>query len=145
LTDGIKRNIIYEIGFLRSKAMNFLFVFIGGGTGALCRYLTTQAETHIFTDKFLFGTVVVNCIGALIIGFIINIFGLYSLDIKWKLLFVTGFLGGYTTFSAYALESANYFLAGNIKYAILNIVLSNVLCIAFVFAGMWLYKIIFVR
>jgi CrcB protein len=125
--------------------MNFLFVFLGGGTGALLRFLTTQAESHIFSNKFLFGTVVVNCIGALIIGFIINIFDFYSLDMKWKLLCVTGFLGGYTTFSAYSLETANYILSGNIKYAVLNIVLSNVLCILFVFLGMWLNKLIFVK
>jgi CrcB protein len=120
-------------------------VFIGGGIGAMLRYLTTQVETHLFTDKFLYGTVIVNCIGALIIGFSIHIFDIFSLDIKWKLLFVTGFLGGYTTFSAYALETSNYILSGNIKYAILNIFFSNLLCISFVIIGMWLNRLIFVR
>jgi CrcB protein len=125
--------------------MNFLVVFVGGGIGAAFRYLTTQVESHVFHDKFMFGTVVVNCIGALLIGFLINIFDIFSLNLKWKLFLVTGFLGGYTTFSAYALESANYILGGNIKYAVLNIVLSNVLCILFVLFGMWLNKIIFVK
>jgi CrcB protein len=125
--------------------MNFVVVFIGGGIGAAFRYLTTQVESHVFSDKFLFGTVVVNCIGALLIGFLINIFDIYSLNVRWKLFVVTGFLGGYTTFSAYALETAKYILGGNLKYALLNITLSNVLCILFVFLGMWINKIIFVK
>jgi len=59
-----------------------------------------------------------------------------------KLLIITGFLGGYTTFSAYSLETVQYFISGNIKYAIMNILINNVLCILFVLFGLWLYNII---
>ena len=125
--------------------MNWIYVIIGGGIGALLRYLSTQIVNNFFNNKFIFGTIFVNCIGALLIGFFINIFETHSIYIKWKLLIITGFLGGYTTFSAYSLETVNYLINGDIKYALLNIFLSNVLCIVFVLLGIWLGKIIFIK
>jgi CrcB protein len=125
--------------------MNCLYVVIGGGIGALLRYFSTQFINSSVTTKFPFGTLFVNCIGALIIGFLINIFDLFSINIKWKLFFVTGFLGGYTTFSTYSLETVQYFMNGNIKHAVINILLNNVLCIVLVLFGIWLNKIIFTK
>jgi CrcB protein len=125
--------------------MSGIYVVIGGGIGALSRYFTSQFVNNLYNKTFSLGTVFVNCIGALLIGFLINIFDMFALNPKWKLLIITGFLGGYTTFSAYSLETVNYFLNGNIKYGILNILLNNVLCMLFVLLGIWLNKIIFVR
>ena len=55
------------------------------------------------------------------------------------------FLGGYTTYSTYSFETMNYIQNGNIKYALLNIFIHNVLCLLLVLLGMWLNKIIFVK
>ena len=118
--------------------MVYFLVIIGGGTGALLRYLSTQFVNSIFKTQFSFGTVFVNCIGALLIGFLINFFDLNILNAKLKLLLITGFLGGYTTFSAYSLETVQYFINGNIKYAVINILMNNVLCILFVLLGLWI-------
>jgi CrcB protein len=117
-------------------------VVIGGGVGALLRYISTQGINSLFNQKFTLGTLLVNCIGSLLIGFLINMFDLFSMDNKWKLLVVTGFLGGYTTYSAYSYETMHYILNGHIKYAILNILLHNVLCLLLVVAGIWLSRII---
>jgi CrcB protein len=122
--------------------MNYLFVLIGGGIGALLRYMTTESIKSIINIKFSAGILFVNCIGALIIGFLTNLFGNISIDVKWKLLLITGFLGGYTTFSTYSLETVQYFINGNIKQAFMNILLNNILCIFFVLIGMWINKTI---
>jgi len=125
--------------------MNAIYIVIGGGIGALLRYFTSQFVNNLYNKNFSLGTISVNCIGALLIGFLINIFDISGINPKWKLLAITGFLGGYTTFSTYSLETVNYFLNGNIKYGILNILLNNILCILFVLLGIWLNKIIFVK
>jgi len=125
--------------------MSAIYIVIGGGVGALSRYFTSQFVNNLYNKNFSLGTVFVNCIGALLIGFLINIFDIFAINPKWKLLIITGFLGGYTTFSTYSLETVNYFINGNIKYGILNILLNNILCILFVLLGIWLNKLVFIK
>ncbi|MDR2575993.1 MAG: fluoride efflux transporter CrcB [Treponema sp.] len=127
------------------RQMSLIYIVIGGGIGALLRYLTSQFVNNLYNKSFSLGTIFVNCVGALLIGFLINIFDMFGINSKFKLLIITGFLGGYTTFSTYSLETINYFINGNIKYGIINILLNNILCILFVLFGLWLNKIIFIK
>ncbi|MDR1132562.1 MAG: fluoride efflux transporter CrcB [Synergistaceae bacterium] len=126
-------------------SVHCLYIAIGGGIGALSRYFSSQFINSFTTAKFPFGTMAVNCVGALGIGFLINIFDMFSINVKWKLFLITGFLGGYTTFSTYSLETVQYLINGNIKHAVMNILSSNILCILFVLLGMWLNKMIFIK
>ena len=123
--------------------MIYLMIMLGGGVGALLRYVSSQWINSIFKTQFSFGTIFVNCVGAFLIGFLINFFDVYSLNPKWKLMVITGFLGGYTTFSAYSLETVQYFIHGNIRYGIMNIALNNVLCIILALLGLWFHNTVF--
>ena len=125
--------------------MSLIYIVIGGGVGALLRYFSSQFVNSLYNKNFSLGTIFVNCVGALLIGFLINIFDMFGINTKLKLLIITGFLGGYTTFSTYSIETVNYFINGNIKYGVLNILLNNILCILFALLGLWLNKMVFTR
>ncbi|AEF81028.1 fluoride efflux transporter CrcB [Leadbettera azotonutricia] len=116
--------------------MDYLCVFIGGGAGSLLRFISIQFVNQFFDSKYSTGTLFVNCFGAFVVGFLVN--KLVPFDVKWRLFFITGFLGGYTTFSTYALETVRYFTDGNLKQGIINILLNNVLSLLFVLLGMGL-------
>ncbi len=121
--------------------MNLLFIAIGGGIGALLRYISVQLIHNSFKIAFPVGTIFVNCIGSFLIGLLFNIFEKYAIAGGLRLFIITGFLGGYTTFSAYSLETAGYIVNGKIKEALLNIIISNIMCLIFVLSGMYVGKL----
>ena len=109
----------------------------GGAIGCTLRYGTSHYCGRLFGDGFPWGTLAVNLFGCLIIGL------LYEMSCRSvyfgpgaKLFFITGFLGGLTTFSTYALENANALSEGSWMLTCLNIVGSNALGVALVFIGM---------
>lgn len=98
--------------------MNFLLVFIGGGLGAAARYALVSVVGKYAGTNFPWGTLAVNLIGAFLIGLAVELFALkINASEQIRLLLVTGILGGFTTFSAFSLESALMFERGN--YAML--------------------------
>lgn len=99
-------------------------VMMGGGLGALCRYGVTLAGARWLGVRFPWGTLLANLTGCLLIG---AAFALTErteiLPPSARLFFITGFLGAFTTFSTYALESVNYLRSGS--YAALAGFLAN--------------------
>lgn len=94
--------------------MNILYVAIGSAVGGVCRYGVSQLLSRTVSGVFPYGTFAVNIIGCLIIGML---FGLIDRGIgmtaAMRLMLITGFCGGFTTFSTFAHE--NYLLFGNEK------------------------------
>ncbi len=79
-----------------------LLVFIGGGIGSICRHLISVSLTPLDHSSFPFATFIANLLGCLIIGLLV---GKVNLSSKMNLLLVTGFCGGFTTFSTFSKES----------------------------------------
>jgi len=118
--------------------MNALFVIIGGGIGALLRYVTTLLCARFFGAGFTFGTVIVNLAGCFLIGVAMAIAERGTvLTPTLRLFFVTGFLGGFTTFSTYAWESVHALRSASFATAALHIFVSNVAGLGLAFAGFW--------
>ena len=113
---------------------------VGGGLGSVCRYLLSLLGAKIFGNSFPIGTLSVNLLGCFLIGLGFSLAERNVLSPTVQLLFMTGFLGGLTTFSTYALESAHYVGNGQLYSALLNIAANDVPGLVLVFLGLWLCK-----
>jgi len=108
--------------------IRYLLVAIGGGAGALMRYVAASAIMKRFGGVFPLGTLAVNVTGSFLIGFLMTILTeRFHLDPNWRLLLVAGFLGGYTTFSSFEWETYTSVRAGGLRTGMLNVVASVLL------------------
>ncbi|MCC7496436.1 MAG: fluoride efflux transporter CrcB [Bryobacterales bacterium] len=115
--------------------MKYLIILIGGGVGALARYVTASAIMIRFGGKFPMGTFVINVTGSFLIGFLMTAMTeRYRVDPIWRLLLVVGFLGGYTTFSSFEWETYSTVRDGGLWTGMLNAVSS----VAFGYVAVWL-------
>jgi len=116
--------------------LNYLWIAAGAVAGASARYFLSGLIGRHFSTAFPYGTLLINVTGSLVLGF----FLVYStervlLDPRWRLLVAIGFCGSYTTFSSYAFESFALMEQGQWLNMGVNILFSNLLCLAAVLAG----------
>lgn len=121
--------------------MGYLLVFLGGGFGAMLRHGVNLGAARWLGLNFPWGTAVVNVTGSLIMGLIAGWFALRAdASQGWRLFLTTGILGGYTTFSAFSLDTAVLYERGDIGLAAAYVAGSVVLSIAGLFAGLWIIR-----
>ena len=122
---------------------NVLLVMLGGSIGALSRYGASLLAVKLFGSRFPWGTLAVNLVGCFLIGvaFALAERGSGSMGPSMRLFFVTGYLGGLTTFSTYALETTNALGAQNSMVAVLNFAANNLLGVSLVLIGMWMVRL----
>jgi len=121
--------------------IRYLLVVIGGGTGALARYIGASAIMTRFGGRFPLGTLVINVTGSFLIGFLMTMLTeRFKLDPNWRLLLVVGFLGGYTTFSSFEWETYTSVRDGGLWTGMLNVVSSVMLGYVAVMLGSMLAR-----
>ena len=115
----------------------FLFIFLGGGTGSILRYYLGRLLQGYFTSGFPAGTLGVNIFACFLIGLISGMIDSgYNISPATRLLLITGFCGGFSTFSAFSIESLKLFQEGRYFYLVVYLTLSLVFCILAVFGGL---------
>lgn len=105
--------------------VNIFIIGIGGFLGAVARYGVALWIGQRWGRSFPFGTFVVNVSGSFLIGLLMSLFTeRFMVNPQWRLLFVVGFLGAYTTFSTFEYETGTLLKDGEWMIAMLNVVLS---------------------
>ena len=120
--------------------MAYFYVFIGGGLGAVCRYGVTTAVGMLLGGMFPWGTLIVNLVGSLLMGVVLGALlplakSLQLLPDSLRLLWTVGFLGGFTTFSSFSMETLTLLRGDSFFLAAVNVVGSIVLGLAAAYIG----------
>ncbi len=120
---------------------DFLIISLGAVFGANARYWLSRFAVREWGASFPYGTLVINILGSLVVGF----FMIWAteralINPRWRLLVVVGFCGAFTTFSSYAFESMSLAERGHWFLAAANVFGSNLLCLAAAVGGMALAR-----
>ncbi len=117
-------------------------VALGGAIGASARYASGVGVTRLFGQGFPLAIITVNVLGSFLMG--VFVVAAANRGLTYMAPFVmTGLLGGFTTFSAFSLETVTLMERGQISQAMLYVVLSVVLSVAGLVAGLWVARGIF--
>ncbi|MDD3296938.1 MAG: fluoride efflux transporter CrcB [Candidatus Omnitrophica bacterium] len=117
-----------------------LAIALGGAFGALLRYFTSGFAHRFAGSVFPWGTLSVNLLGSLLVGFFWGVFEHALASSNIKLFVFVGLLGAFTTFSTFTLETFNLLRENQVKIAVLNILANNIFCLFFVFSGFFVFR-----
>lgn len=116
----------------------YLYVALGGALGTIARFVVSGLVAASFGETFPWGTLTVNMAGSFLIGFVATLTapdGRLFVGGTTRQFVMTGFCGGFTTFSSFSLQTLNLIQDGEYLYAGGNVVGSVTLCMIFVWLG----------
>ncbi len=121
----------------------FFIIGLGGAIGSFLRYCTGLLFAKWHLSAFPYATLTVNITGCFIIGLLFSSSEKYQwLSVNWRLFLITGFCGGFTTFSTFAYENIKLLQEGNTTYFILYSIISYAVSLLAVVAGSNIIKLV---
>lgn len=124
--------------------MQWLMIAIGGALGSMARFAAVSYFTPMLNYRFPIGTFIVNMAGSLLIGTAyVLLVDKALVTAEWRLFFITGILGGFTTFSAFSLEMLQMWQDGHVFNSMLYATSSVFLGLLFAYIGMQLAQKIY--
>ena len=124
-----------------AHALGYLLVFVGGGLGAMARHGINRAGLALLGPGFPWWTLAVNVAGSFLIGLLAGMFGAMETGHNARLFLTTGFLGGFTTFSAFSLDALTLWERGAMLQAGFYVASSVVLSLLAAAVGLLLTRL----
>lgn len=132
------------LGNVKRNIMQWLMIAIGGALGSMARFAAVGYLTPLLNFKFPIGTFIVNTSGSFLIGVAyVVIVEKMLIPSEWRLFFITGILGGFTTFSSFSLEVLQTWQEGHVAVSLFYATSSVVLGLLFALWGMQLTQKLF--
>jgi len=123
--------------------LRVISIGLAGLAGTLARYWLSGLIARRFGETFPTGTLVVNVVGCFLAGFLAySLFERFLVSETSRTMVMIGFLGGFTTFSSFGLQSFNLLRDGEVTLALLNIGLSNIAGLLMIWLGFTVAKIL---
>ena len=114
----------------------YLFIGLGGAAGSIARYILSRFVYHSAGESFPYGTLVVNIIGCLAIGFLMSFMQeRLAINSNYRFFLVIGLLGGFTTFSSFSFETFELIRSGSVAASLVNIFYNIAGCLASTWCG----------
>lgn len=115
---------------------HILYIAIGGAVGSVLRYLVSIGIHTLLGRSFPYGTLTVNVVGSFAMGILyIILIERLSDSVELRAVILIGLLGAFTTFSTFSIETFNLLESGEHLKAVLNVLLSVVICLLATWAG----------
>lgn len=122
---------------------NLLVIAVGGALGSICRFAVSKFVQDYSGSGFSWGTTTVNVIGCFVIGLLWSLSNEKDfLSPASRFFFMIGFLGAFTTFSTYALETINFYRENELLFMAANILLNNLIGFIMIIMGIWVGRLL---
>ena len=122
--------------------LTIVAIAVGGGCGSVARFLVAREMGRLLGNFLPYGTLVVNVLGSLALGWLATVFlARPEINIALRLGIAVGFLGAFTTFSTFSFESVQLMLNGAVWRAALNVAVNTVVCLSMCYLGMQLARL----